>query len=268
MRKIFFLLFTACFTFVMFGCNKSSEKGEFTLNKGKLKIAMEVGYPPFEYYDADGKTPVGFDVELGKAIAEKLGLKAVFIDTPWDGIFNGLDSGKYDLVIAAVTITDDRRAKYEFTKPYIGNSQTLIVTKQSDVLIRKLDDASGFKIGYQAKSTSDFYIEDFAKNHEGFDYYQCEYDKVLDAFDDLKCGRIDAVICDSLVASSFLSKPDSEYKQVWLGKPEEFFGICAKKGNVELISKVQGAMDEFFADGTMKDLYMDVFGFNLSDTLK
>ena len=89
----------------------SKESSGPVIEEGKLKIGMEVGYPPFEYFGQDGKTPCGFDVELGNAIAEKLGLKAEFIDTAWDGIFAGIDTKKYDCIMSAVTITPERKEK-------------------------------------------------------------------------------------------------------------------------------------------------------------
>ena len=248
------------------GCSKTPEKGEYTVEKGKLKIAMEIGYPPFEYYDNDGKTPVGFDVELGKEIAKRLGLEAVFIDTAWDGILAGLDTDRYDAIISAMTITDERRENYDFTSPYIGNAQALIVRKDSTLDITKPEDLAGLKVGYQAETTSDFYLEDYAKSH-GFGYVQCEYDQVLNAYGDLKYGRIDAVISDALVAVDYLSLPDCEYKQVWSGTPDEYMGICVKKDNDKLLNALESTLKDIKNDGTISDLYKRVFGVDLTYTI-
>ena len=118
------------------GCSKKTEKGEFTVQKGKLTIGMEIGYPPFEYYAEDGKTPVGFDVELGTEIAKRLDLDAEFIDTAWDGIFAGLNTERYDVVISAATITPERVENFLFSNPYIGNGQAIIVRKDSNLKIK------------------------------------------------------------------------------------------------------------------------------------
>ena len=128
-----FVLFAAGIAAVLslVSCNKKVEAGEFTVEKGKFKVGMEIGYPPMEYYDTDGKTPIGFDIELGKAIASKLGLEVEFVDTAWDGIFAGLETNKYDCVISAATITPERLESMEFSKPYVGNGQTLVVNSAS-----------------------------------------------------------------------------------------------------------------------------------------
>jgi polar amino acid transport system substrate-binding protein len=105
----------------------SRDSGGLTLEKGVLTIGMEIGYPPMEYLDTDGKTPIGFDVSMAKALAEKLGLKYKFVDTAWDGIFAGVDTDKYDCIISSVTFTDERLAAHNFTRPYIGNSQAMVL---------------------------------------------------------------------------------------------------------------------------------------------
>jgi polar amino acid transport system substrate-binding protein len=98
------------------------QSGGLTIEDGVLSVGMEIGYPPMEYYGPDGVTHTGFDVALGKALAEKLGLKVKFIDTAWDGIFDGVHTGKYDCIMSSVTITDARIAAHNFTKPYVGNA--------------------------------------------------------------------------------------------------------------------------------------------------
>lgn len=142
--------------------NTNAEKNELTLEEGKLKIAMEVGYPPFEYYADDGKTIIGFDVELGKEIAERLGLEAVFIDTAWDNIFTDLNADCYDTIISAITITESRLENFLISNPYIGNGQTVIVRTKSPYNITKISDIDGLRVGYQA-DTSDEYFGVFVK---------------------------------------------------------------------------------------------------------
>jgi ABC-type amino acid transport substrate-binding protein len=91
---------------------------DLTINPGVLMIGMEIGFPPMEYFDKDGRTPIGFDVDVGKAIAAKMGLEAHFVDTAWDGIFDGVQTDKFDCIISSVTITPERQAAYNFSKPY------------------------------------------------------------------------------------------------------------------------------------------------------
>lgn len=269
MKKIILAVFAAALAFTSCGKKESSavQKGEFSLEEGKLKIAMEIGYPPFEYFAEDGKTPAGFDVELGKAVASRLGLEPVFIDTAWDGIFAGLTTDRYDVVMSAATITPERQANYDFSAPYIGNGQALILRKDSTFGWTKPEDAAGKKIGYQAETTSDFFIEKYAAAH-GFTFVECEYDKVMNAYDDLKFGRIDCVVSDNLVSVSYLNVPNCEFKRVWTGTPDEYFGICMKKGNTVLQDKINKVLEEMKADGSLAKIYIDIFGEDLSDSIK
>lgn len=269
MKKNVFAVLSCAAILAFVSCSKENkiQKGEFTQEAGKLKIAMEIGYPPFEYYAEDGKTPAGFDVELGKEIAKRLGLEAEFLDVAWDGIFAGLTTDRYDVVMSAATITPERQAAYVFSQAYIGNGQALILKKDSTLPWTKPEDAAGKKIGYQAETTSDFYIEKYAAAHN-FEFVPCEYDKVMNAYDDLKFGRIDCVISDNLVSVSYLNVPNSEFKRVWTGDPDEYFGVCMKKGNKVLQDKINKAIDDMKADGTMAKIYIKIFGEDLSDSIK
>ena len=94
---------------------------------GLLSIGCEIGYPPMEYLDTDGRTPIGFDIDVGAAIAELLGLEPLVIDTAWDGIFAGVDRGDYDCIISSVSITPARLEAYLFTQPYVANALCIVV---------------------------------------------------------------------------------------------------------------------------------------------
>jgi len=248
----------ACVVFS--GCSKKTEAAAsgLTLEKGVLKVGMEVGYPPFEYFDTDGKTPAGFDVSLGKEVAKRLGLEVQFVDTAWDGIFAGVDTDKYDCIMSAVTITSERKQKYDFSRPYIGNGQSMVLTKNSKVTAKKPEELSGLKVAYQAETTSDIYMTKLADN--GLKFEAEEYDKVMNCFDDLKLGRVDAVIADSLVSVDYVNKPDSPFVIVWKADPTEFFGVCMKKGNLQLQEAVNKAVTDMYSDGTLVKISNDVFG--------
>ena len=245
---------------VFTGCSKKSESssGSLTLEKGVLKVGMEVGYPPFEYFDADGKTPIGFDVSLGQEVSKRLGLEVQFVDTAWDGIFAGIDTDKYDCIMSAVTITDERKEKYDFSRPYIGNGQSIVLTKDSKVTAKTPEELGGLKVAYQAETTSDIYMTKLAD--KGLKFEAEEYDKVMNCFDDLKLGRVDAVVADSLVSVDYVNKPDSPFVIVWKAAPTEFFGVCMKKGNTKLVDAVNKAISDMFADGTLGKISNDVFG--------
>ncbi len=260
MKKLLAIFGAALLIFCATGCGKKVEKGEYTLEKGVLKIGTEIGYPPMEYYDTDGKTMIGFDIEMAQLIADKLGLKLELIDTAWDGIFAGLDTNRYDAVISSVTMTDERKNSMDFSKSYIGNGQSIILLKDSTLPVTEPADLKGLKVAYQAECTSDFFMEKQAA--AGLKFVPCEFDKVINAYDELSLGRCDAVVSDALVSSAYLG-PDSKFKCVWTGDPDELFGIAVKKGNSALAEKLNSAIDEIVADGSLSALSSKIFGSDL-----
>jgi polar amino acid transport system substrate-binding protein len=248
---------------------KGGKQGDavgLTLKPGVLSIGMEIGYPPFEYYDVDGKTPIGFDVEMAKALAAKLGLSAEFIDTAWDGIFAGVATDKYDCIISAATITDERKAAYNFTKPYIGNAQSIVLLKNSQIKIQKPEDLAELRVTYQAETTSDIYVTKLIE--EGIKTKVFEYDKVMNCFDELKLGRVDAIVCDSLVAVDYVAPADSPFVIVWQGVSDEQFGVCLKKGNDALTGALNNALDELFAEGVMAEISQKIFNMDMVSNIR
>ena len=264
------LLCTALTALVLVGAVSANAARQpssgLTLTPGVLNIGMEIGYPPFEYLDVDGKTPIGFDVQMAKALAAKLGLSLNFIDTAWDGIFAGVDTDRYDCIISAVTITDERLQRHNFTKPYIGNAQVMVLLKDSAITARTPQETSGLGVSYQAETTSDIFMAKLAA--EGVNFTPYEYDKVMNCFDELRLGRVDAIVCDSLVAFDYTKDEDSPFEIVWEGPADETFGICLKKGNDALTAALDKALDELFAEGTIRNISMDVFGRDMVSSVR
>jgi polar amino acid transport system substrate-binding protein len=244
----------------------SRESGGLTLEKGVLTVGMEIGYPPMEYLDVDGKTPIGFDVSMAKALAGKLGLEYKFVDTAWDGIFAGVDTSKYDCIISSVTVTEERLAAHNFTRPYIGNSQAMVLLRDTAVTARSPEELGGLGVAYQAETTSDIYMARLAG--QGLRFTPYEYDKVINCFDELRLGRVDAIVCDSLVAVDYIAPEDSPFEIVWLGPADEVFGICLKKGNDALTEALDKALDELFADGTILKISQEIFNVDLVSNVK
>lgn len=218
-----------------------------------LKVGMEIGYPPFEYFDTDGTTPIGVDVELANAIAAEIGVELEIVDTAWDGIFAGLDKGDYDCIISAVTITPERLLSFDFSNPYIQNYQCIVTLKDAAVKPTDPSMVTGLKVAYQEETTSDIYITDYA-TAEGIEFEPFEYAKVIDCYSDLQNGRVDAIICDSTVASSYLGE-GTIFEQTWIqdSEPEEF-GVCMKRGNVKLFEKINTAIEALKANGTLDNI--------------
>ena len=236
---------------------KGGESGGLTLSKGVLSIGMEMTYPPMEYYAEDGKTPLGFDVEMGKAIAEKMGLKVNFIDTGWDGIFAGVNSNKYDCIISAVTINPARLAAHNFSKAYVSNTLAMVLPKGSPVTARSPEDCVDLNVAFQTETTADEYMEELAE--DGLRYTPRRYDSMIQCFNELELARVDVVVTDLPVAQDFLNKPNSPFEIVWTGA-EERFGVCMKKGNDALTAAINQALDELWKDGTLLKISMDTLG--------
>ena len=255
MKKIAAILSIFALTAVVFtGCAKDS--GEMTIKKGVLMVGMEIGYPPMEYLADDGITPIGFDVSMAKAIAGKMGLEVQFVDTAWDGIFAAVATRKFDCIMSSVTITPERLQTYNFSKPYIQNTLAIVMPKNSSLNVRSPQDLAGLGVAYQEETTSDHYMKELAE--KGLKFTPYEYDKVMYCFDELRLGRVDAIITDLLVAYEYLARSDL-FEITWQGGEEEF-GICMRKGNDALTKEVNRALDELFEEGTMLKISQDIFG--------
>jgi polar amino acid transport system substrate-binding protein len=203
----------------------------------KIVVATDATWPPMEFVN-EQKEIVGYDIDLMKAVAEHGNFEIEFRNVAWDGIFAGLAAGEYDAVISSVTITDERRADYDFSTPYINAGQIVVVRTGSD--ITGPNTLSGRTVGAQIGTTGAFAIQDM----DGVTLR--EYDEVGLAFEDLLAGRLDAVVCDTPVAADFALQRE-EYKAqleiVGESFTEEYYGILVQKGNTELLEKINKGLD-------------------------
>jgi polar amino acid transport system substrate-binding protein len=245
----------ACCAGVFAGGKK--ESGGLTIKSGVLTVGMEIGYPPLEYYAEDAKTPIGFDPQMAAELAKKLNLKVEFVDTAWDGIFAGVTKGDYDVIISAVTVTEERKKVHNFTRPYIGNAQCIVLLKTSKLTVRSPEALGGLGVAYQEETTTDIFMTKLAEGGLRFTPY--EYAKVTNCFDELLLGRVDAIACDSLVAIDYIADAASPFEIVWQGPADEVFAICLKKGNDALTDALDKALDELFADGTIHRISEEIF---------
>lgn len=198
-----------------------------------IKVATDATWPPMEMVDTN-KQIVGFDIDFLNAVAKEAGLKVEYKNTAWDGIFAGLESGKYDAIISSVTITDERKKKYDFSAPYIQIGQILVVPK-TDKTSKKISDLKGKKIGAQIGTTGAFEI----KKNAGVELKT--YDEVGLAFEDMAAGRISGVVCDEPTAAHFaLQKKEysAKFKIVGSAFTHEGYGITVQKGNAALITQL------------------------------
>ncbi|MCD7885845.1 MAG: ABC transporter substrate-binding protein [Lachnospiraceae bacterium] len=219
-------------------------------------VGMEIGYPPMEYFDEDGATAIGFDVEVATALAEELGLELEIVDTAWDGIFAGVTTDKYDCIISSVSYTDDRNENYLLSSPYVANAPVIVVPNDSD--IADIMDLDGKTVAVQMETTADYLIQEYIA--DGLDTDLRQYEKVINAFDEIKAGRVDAVCTDSVVASYYLGDDANDYATVWQSDEKEPIVICMKKDNDALAEKINEGMAALFENGTMAELAVKYFG--------
>ena len=177
----------------------TSEYPEFTtIEEGKLKMATNAFFPPYEYYEGDNI--VGIDPEIAKAVADKLGLELVIEDVEFDSIIAGVQAGKYDIGCAGMTITEDRLKSVNFSTPYATGIQAVIVAEDSK--IKSLDDLleGNYKVGVQSGTTGDIYMTDEI-GEERIERFAKGNDAVIA----LKSGKIDAVVIDNEPAKAFVA---------------------------------------------------------------
>lgn len=223
---------------------------------GVIRFGTEGTYAPFSYHDASGAL-TGFDVEIGRAVAAKLGVKAEFIEGKWDGLIAGLDAGRYDAVVNEVSITDARKAKYDFSAPYIASKPALIVKAGNDK-IASFADLKGKK---SAQTLSSNFARLATANGgevvatEGFDQ---SIALVL-------AGRADATINDNLSFLDFKKhKPDAPLKVAAVSDDADHSGIIIPKGNPKLLEAIDAALAEMKADGTYLKIAKAYFGEDVS----
>ena len=223
---------------------------------GALKIGTEGTYAPFTYHDTDGKL-VGFDVEIGEAIAKKLGVKAEFLEGKWDGLIAGLDANRYDAVINQVGITEARKQKYDFSDPYIASKAVLIVRADDDS-IKGFADLKGKKSAQSLTSNFGKIAEGAGAELVGTDGFDQSIQLVL-------TGRADATINDSLSFLDFKKhKPDANVKIAAEQENADYSGVIIRKGEPELLEAINKALADIKADGTYETISAKYFGQDVS----
>lgn len=223
---------------------------------GAIRIGTEGTYAPFTFHDASGAL-VGFDVEIGEAIAEKLGVEAEFVEGPWDGLIAGIDANRYDVVINQVGINEERQAKYDFSEPYIASKAALVV-KDDNTDITSFEALSGKKAAQTLTSNFGKLAESYGAElvaTEGFDQ---SIALVLQ-------GRADATINDSLSFFDFKTQqPDAQVKVVATAEDADFSGVLLAKNKPELLAAINEALAAIQADGTYAEISQKYFGEDVS----
>lgn len=225
--------------------------------RGTLRVALEGTYPPFNYRDDKGEL-AGFDVDIAKALANKLGVKPEFTTTEWSGILAGLQAGKYDVIVNQVAATDKRRETFDFSEPYVVSSPQLIVRANETRPLATAGDLKGKKIGVGQGSN----YADLARSIEGAEVKV--YPGAPEYLQDLATGRIDVALNDSLLIPYLAQKTKLPIKA---GAPigaVESNAIPFRKGNPMFKQAIDKALADVKADGSFATISNKWFGRDVS----
>ena len=227
-------------------------------NKGTVTVGTEGTYAPFTYHDKDGKL-TGYDVEVTRAVADKLGVKVEFKETQWDSMMAGLKAGRFDVVANQVGLTSpERQATFDKSEPYSWSGAVLVARKDSN--IKSIDDIKGVKT---AQSLTSNYGE--KAKAAGADLVAV--DGLAQSLILIEQKRADATLNDELAVLDYLKKnPNAGVKIVWSAPADEKVGsgLIVNKGNDEVVAKFSTAINELKADGTLKKLGEQFFGKDIS----
>ncbi len=250
------------------GCGKSDDSAKKTeeskdlleeiKERGKIIVATEGTWAPWTYHDEKDEL-VGFDVEVAKAIAEKLGVEAEFVEVEWDGIFAGIDAKRYDISCNGVEVDEERAEKYAFTDPY-AYMRTAIIVREDDDRISSFDDLKGMKTANTLQST-------YAKLAESYGAEVTGVDDLIQTIQLLESGRIDATLNAEVSFYDYVKEhKDAKLKIAALGDDPSFVAIPVRKGdeNKSLVEAINKAIKELSDEGVLTTLSNKYFGSDIT----
>ena len=222
--------------------------------RGTLIVALEGAWQPWSFHD-ESDTLVGYDVEVSRAIAEKLGVEPEYVESDWDSLFAGLDAGRYDIVCNGVEVTDERSKTYDFTTPY-GYIHTALAVKKDNDSITSFEDLNGKTTANSLASTYMELAESYGATVQGIDTLE-------ETIQLLTAGRIDATLNADVSFYDYLNvHPDADFKLVAFTEEASHVAIPLRKGDetATLLEAINNAIEELRADGTLTELSEKYFG--------
>lgn len=260
MKKKFMLVLTGAALLAFMSACGGEKKDQLAQiqEKGEIVVAMEGTWAPWTYHDEAGDL-VGYDTEVAKAIAEKLGVNAVFVEGEWDGLLAGLDAGRYDIMVNGVDVTEERAEKYDFSTPYAYNRMAVIV-KGDNEDITTMEDLNGKKTANTISST-------YAETARSYGAEVTGVDDLAATFELLHSGRIDATLNAEVTYYDYIAAhPDADIKIACLAEEADAVAIPMRKGTETdtLRAAIDKAIDELAEEGVLTELSMKYFGTDIS----
>lgn len=253
MKKLLAVILTVAMVFAFTACGGGStdENGLSTVEAGKLHMATNAAFPPYEMTNDSGGFE-GIDVEIAEKIAAKLGLKLVVDDMDFSSVLTSVQGGKADIAMAGLTVTPDRQKNVDFTDSYATGVQVVIVPEDSD--IKTIDDLAKDKmIGTQEGTTGFIYCSDTPENGGFGEDHVIAYTNGATAIQALLAGKVNAVVIDSQPAKEFVAANDG-LKILETEFVSEDYAIGVSKDNPELLEAVNNALKELIEDGTVQEI--------------
>ncbi|WP_378950519.1 basic amino acid ABC transporter substrate-binding protein [Pelosinus sp. sgz500959] len=245
----FMMLMVLVVSFGLVGCGKQE-----AAKPKVLKVGSEASFAPFEFQEEGSKEYAGFDMDLIKAIGKQMGYEVQIQNMGFDGLIPGIESGTVDVAISAMTITEERSKKIDFSTPYYKSGLTIVV-KNDNTTIKSFADLEGKKIAVQLGTTG----ADEAKKVKNAQIR--EFNSAPEAFLELKAGGVDAVVNDKPVNDYYIAKAGGkDAKEIGQPLTAEEYGIAVSKKNKELTEKINKALDELKKNGEYDKMYLKWFG--------
>ncbi len=266
MKRNLILILLLCFslTMVLSGCNSTKNDAEKTpapaqtdtswqdiQDKGYFVMGLDDAFPPMGFRDEKNEI-VGFDIDLAKEAAKRLGVDVKFQTIVWESKLEEINSGNIDVIWNGFSVTPERQKEYLFTKPYIKNRQVIVVTADSPIKTKA--DLEGKKIGIQAGSSAQDAVMADKATYEVIKDNLFEFDDNVMAMKDLKGGGLDAVVVDIIVGKYYVSKHPGEYKFLQEDFGAEDFAVGLRITDKAFLAEMNKALDDMKADGTASEI--------------
>ena len=227
-----------------------------TIKEGILTIATEGTYAPFSYYD-DKNELKGYDIDIAREVAKKLNLKIEFLTAPWDAMLAAFDAGKADAVFNQVSVTDERKKKYDYAQPYTVVHGAIITHKDNDD-IKSFDDLKG-------KKNADSATSNWAKVAASYGAQNVTVDSFSKSMELLVSKRVDTVVRDNIVFYDFIKqRPGAPVKIAAEGSDTDYTAPIVQKGNTELADQISKAIEELKNEGKLAEISIRYFGKDVS----